>query len=454
MFSRVKDIFIPTPSLTEKPSGVTGVESPLARAERRSKSPVREEGDAGTMEREALAVEQTEDGAGEPFELRLADSQWTQPMETEEEEDAADDSQATQVALGFPAEIQQESPVHESQTHRLCLSGEPQPKTSSIPGPGGGDTSESKEKDLAEEGRMGEESKMTEEVPCQPVPLPPRSQDPSSPGCAELARDQLTPKEGVVNETPMDEVAGTSVFQGEKREYPSPPVHGIRPNEEADGGGHGDCGDLRVPQRPTQSGCACVEEQRKEEEPMEEEDGGEPSGLGISRPPAANSQRSQPAASKGREGGLHTGEEDLSGTGLAPGTDPGQGEERSGGAQRVLGSPPGVRASPLGRPEGSAVTDFHTELAVKVQAEGPSSLGGQTGAGPRHETGTGAAQNHRRAAETEEEEEGVQPGLPSPVDLSMGTPKERSEGEIHKREAEEVHSNPSMKSLLDGSGGG
>ncbi|XP_032872953.1 TP53-binding protein 1, partial [Amblyraja radiata] len=451
------DIFIPTPSLTEKPSSVAGIESPPARAECRSKSPVREEGDAGTMDREALGVEQPDDGAGEPFELRLADSQWTQPMETEED-DAEDDSQATQVAVGFSAEIQREGPVHESQALRLCLSGEPESKTSSIPGPDGGDTSEgpgveSKEKDLAEEGRMGEESKMTEEVPCQPA-LPPRSQDPSSPGCAELARDELTPKEGVVNETPMDEVVGTPVFQGEKREYPSPPVRGIRPNEEADGGGHGDSGDLRVPQRPTQSGCVREEEQRKEEEPMEE-DGGEPSGLGISRPPAANSQSSQPAASKGREGGLHTGEEELSGILLVPGTDPGQGEERSGGTQRVLGSSPGVRASPLGRPEGAAAseaTDFHTELVVKVQAEGPSSLGGQSGAGPRQEPGTGTAQNHRRAAEEEEEEEEVQPGLPSPVDLSMGTPKERSEGEIQKREAEEVHSNPSMKSLLDGSG--
>ncbi|XP_051898606.1 LOW QUALITY PROTEIN: TP53-binding protein 1 [Pristis pectinata] len=475
------DIFMPTPSLKENASRDRGSKSTQAQVECQSKVPVGEEGDVGSKEQseskesEALGSGKPDEGAGEAFELKLSTSQWTQPMETDEDA-ALEDSEGTQVE-GIVTEIVVEDQLEETQNLHPRLTGESQAKASGVPGGDafGGPGVESREKGDAKELRTSEESERSE-GPHHPAPPMPRSQGvpgrPSVQG-ADLPRDILMAKEGIVNETPMDEVEEGSVPQSEKWDHPRPADHGIKvlPKGEADGGAQEDSGNLQVSQSQMQSGTINKESQPKEDEPMEEETS-ELANIvliGIShqgRTRAANSESSQSLAtgSERQKGSPHSGEEASSGSCVVLGVNPNKGEERDSVSHQILETSPGIRTVPSGRQEGASGDcqplgvgdaeatdprrDLHAELVVKVQAEdqGTLKLGSQSAGSAHQEPKNVGAQNHRKATEE----------LPRPSRVDPSTPKEESEGEpggrIQKQGAEEVQSEQSVKSLLDGSG--
>ncbi|XP_062927067.1 TP53-binding protein 1 isoform X2 [Mobula hypostoma] len=449
------DFFMPTPSLTENVNSNREVKSTQAQAECQAKAPVREEGDVGSDSRsagkepEAVGARKMCEGSGEPFELRLSASQWTQPMETD---DGAilEDSEATQVEEGITTEIVVVGQLEETQNLHLRWTGESQATSSSVPegrtfeeaGAEPGQKAEVKElRTAGESGRSEGSQHLAPQAPQSPgVPVHP------SPEGADLPRDTLIAKATIVSKRPGDEGEEGSVSQGEKQGCLCSVDHNIE--EEADGGLREGGGIFQVSQSHVDSGTID-----REGEPMEQdtsESVNVPS-VGISHPHSL--ERSQPptTGSERREGDLHSGEDNC----VALGVNPNEGEEQSSGSsQGICPVPSGQREGLPGDCQSSGAggaevadpgRDIRVELVVKVQADDP---GSQSAGSPRQEPRDVETWNHRKAVE----------GLPRPsrVEPSTGSLKDDSEGELpgqaHKQGAEENQSEQSVKSLLDGSG--
>ncbi|XP_059801940.1 TP53-binding protein 1 isoform X1 [Hypanus sabinus] len=446
-----QDFFMPTPSLTENVNSSRGVKSTRAQAECQAKAPVQEEGDVRSDNRsvvkepEALGARKMVEGSGEPFELRLSTSQWTQPMETDEGANL-EDSEATQVEEGITTEIVVVGQLEETQNLHLRWTGESQATSSHVPDghtleePG----TEPREKAEMKELRTGGASERSEGS--QPPPAP-QSQGvavhPSLEG-ADLPRDTLIAKAAIVSKRPVDEGEEGSVSQGEKQGCLGPVDHNIE--EGTDGG------ILQASQSQVDSGTID-----KEGEPMEQDTcdsvnvlsrgSSHPHGLERSQPPTAGNERRE-----------RSEEDNCVGSHVALGINPNEDKEQSSGSHQVLepsqgscpmppgqqqGVPGGCRSSGAGGAEAAGPgRDIRVELVVKVHADDP---GSQSAESPRQEPRDAETWNHRKAVE----------GLPRPsgVEPSTGSLKEESEGELagraHKQGAEE---NRSVKSPLDSSG--
>ncbi|XP_069758595.1 TP53-binding protein 1 isoform X3 [Narcine bancroftii] len=458
------DIFMPTPSLTENTSSNRGIRSTQDQMENRPKSSVEEEGDVASKERweskesESLGAGKQDEGAGEGLELKLSASQWTQPMET----DVQGEGEAMQSEEG----IAMETVGEETQNLCLRLTGESQPKTASVPETSGGDAFQSSEKGSVEELRLGEESQRPEEPDHPELPAP----QPRGPSleCEDLPKDILMAKEGIVNETPMEEVEEEPASQSEECQYLHPVDHGIKahPKEEADGRVQGNSGNPQGSQSQIHK-----EDQSHKDGPIEEDTSESsnvaPKGISLEgRFQAANSENSQAPASgsQRRESRFHSAEENSSGSCVALGTIPDKGEEWNSGVHQVLECPQGIRPMPSGHQEGptaecqplrlgnaettDARRDLHAELVVKVQAEDQGALMEFGEGSPRQEPGNVGAPNHRKTME--------ELPRPSRIDLSKGMVKEQGErdagGQLEKHGSEDLPSEQSAKNLLDGSG--
>ncbi|XP_060709944.1 TP53-binding protein 1 isoform X2 [Hemiscyllium ocellatum] len=127
------DIFVPTPSLREGSSHGGGVTSAVDLKGNPSSIP--EDGEAmGEREDRGRAgsshlrgFKKRDDGAGEPFELRLSASERLQPMETDDSESQAEeDSQATQIEGRAGEDPTEEGESEGNHSVHLQLTGESQ----------------------------------------------------------------------------------------------------------------------------------------------------------------------------------------------------------------------------------------------------------------------------------------------------------------------------------------
>uniref|UniRef100_UPI00398E6441 TP53-binding protein 1 isoform X1 n=1 Tax=Pristiophorus japonicus TaxID=55135 RepID=UPI00398E6441 len=511
------DIFMPTPSLTENTSSDEGVKSTRVQTASPSKLPAEPsdegaEGEKlGVESKESLDIgsERPEEGAGEPFELKLSAGEWMQPMETDEHPPSADeDSQATQVDEEDhteTAEGGQQGDTHslhlrlteeESQAMTSCLS--QAPGTNAFEGSSVGPEAEPNEagENVGEVSRGPEGANQPAEPSLQSqeslslLHLSAPSQE-----ALDLPEDILTAKERIVNELPMDEAEDVPGTQSEQPEHLGLDVSAIKvpPKEEGMGAVQEAPLNLEVSQSQMQSATVAKEEQVKEvDEPMEQ-------GLGESadvvakgtpdeerapdeeRTPAlANPDSSQPehphvARSESLDSKDHCTEEDDASESRkgaekdeepidAPRQIPLMSQEKV--SEQVSVTSSGKQEGPTAvcpRPaalQGSEVTDsrkdFQAELVVWMQPEDKKtfkeqkSLGNHSAGTPQPEPQDAAGQNHQQDVTGSPK--------PSSLDPPAGTqrPSETSplEPETRNRGTEDLQpSEPSTKSLSDSSGG-
>ncbi|XP_067829601.1 TP53-binding protein 1 isoform X2 [Heptranchias perlo] len=512
------DIFMPTPSLTENTSSDEGVKADRVQTESPSKPPEAlpgreaegEKRDVESKERWDSGTNKLDEGAGEPFELKLSASEWTQPMETDEDLPAAeDDSESTQVEGGANAEAADNSQLDESHSVHLLLTEESQAKTSLVSDPSGEDAFEGPSVDpeakcKEDEQNVGEVSSIVTsrgpELCSRPAPLSLQSRESlsrlhlsvSSQEQVDLPKDILMVKDGIVNETPMDEAEDVPGSQSEKHEQLGLDKYATKapPKEEGNGMIQEAPLNLEVSQSQTQS--AIKETQAKEEEEPMEEDMSESADVelkGIANeertPILPNPDSSQP------EHPLVTGSQDLESKDLcneeenapesfvATGEGPRKGEELIVAAQQkpvaseetvsesseeicVVSSGNQERSTADTQPVAlhvSEVTDpgkdLQAEMVVKMQPEDQKAvkeeknLDNHSDGTPQEVPTSLGGQNHQQEVELPK---------PSGNELSMGIPKpnETSQLEpdvqIQNRGAEDLQqSEQSVKSLLDSS---
>ncbi|XP_041034145.1 TP53-binding protein 1 [Carcharodon carcharias] len=502
------DIFIPTPSLTENTSSDEGIKSKRAPTGNPSKpsevlSDKEAEGEKQDLEwkgRSDIGMKKQDEGAGEPFDLKLSASECLQPMETDENPPSTvEDSEATQIEEGASAETAEEGQLDESRSIHLRLTEESQAQTPHVSEAsaedaleGAGDEPAGKyDEDEQNVGEASSEAKLSD----QPAVSSPQCREPlsllhrsaSSQGHGALPKDILVVKEGIVNETPMDETGNVPGCLSLDENVTKPP-----PKDKSNGIVQDAPLNLEVSQSQMQSATLHEETQPKEEEePMEEEEVSDSSDIGLKEtfneertPVLADPDSSQP------EHPLITGSEDLENKDLcteeenAPESCEGVGDSPKEDDKLIVtaqlkpvekvpelpekiclvssGNQEGPTAdSQLLPSHGGKVADpgkeLQAELVIKMQAEDQKAfkeqknLDSQNEGTPGQEPKNLGGQNHQQEVE--------ELPKPSSVDQSMGTPKpqERSHLEpdvqiLNKGAPDLQQSEQSAKSLLDSSG--
>ncbi|XP_067871653.1 TP53-binding protein 1 isoform X2 [Heterodontus francisci] len=494
------DIFMPTPSLTENASSDEGVKSTRAQTESSSTPPValvdkEVEGEKRDLERKGrsdIRMKKWAEGAGEPFELKLSASECIQPMETDENPPSTEeDSEATQVEERANAETAEESQVDETHSIHLQLTEESQVKTSSFSEASGedafeGTAEEPGDKCNEDEQNVGELSRGPRLLG-QPAVTSSQSRESlsrlhlsaSSQGHVGLPKDILMVKEGIVNETTMDEAENVpgSLSLDECSIKPPPEEEGSGMIQEA-------LPKLDVSQSQTQSATPHKETQpNQEEEPMEEISessdivlkgaSSEERTLVLANPDSSHPEHPLVTGSESLKGKiLCTEQENVSESCVAIGGSSKKDEELIGSGQqkrvenqeKVLEPSEKICVVSSGSQEGSAADaqpsqggevmdpgkDLQAELVIKMQSEDQKDLGNHSEGTPKQEPKNLGGQNHQQEVEE----------LPkrSSIDLS-GTPKPHETCQLepdvqiqNKGAADLQQSEQSVKSLLDSSG--
>ncbi|GCB81382.1 hypothetical protein scyTo_0021829, partial [Scyliorhinus torazame] len=496
------DIFLPTPSLTENASSAEGVKPQRAQKGNLSKPPEaltdkEAEGEKQIPERTGssdIGLRKWNEGAGEPFDLKLSSSECIQPMDTDEcAPSAAEDSQATQIEEGASAEAETtlESQLEETRSIRLQLTEESQVQAPRALADDSSEGADDEPEDGFPAGEASSGPKLSDQAAVSPSPyrepLNRLHRNATSQGQGGLPKDILGVKEGIVNKTPIDEAASVPGSQSLDEHATERP-----PKEEGKGIVPEASLNLEVSQSQTQSVTLHKEAQPKEEEePMEEEisESSEIVRLKGTFNEGRTSVLANPDSSR-PEHPLATGAEYLENKVLyteegkasenceAIGQSPKEDDEPSIAAEQkpveklpgspgktCLGSPgnqEGSRAdSQLLPSPGAEVTDpgkeLQAELVIKMQAadqktfQEQKGLGGQSGAAPGQEVKDLGGQNHQQEVEEFPK--------PSSLDLSVAPPKPEGTGQLepdaqtrNKGVIGLQQSEPSVKSLLDSSG--
>ncbi|XP_078063260.1 TP53-binding protein 1-like, partial [Mustelus asterias] len=486
------DIFMPTPSLSENASGTEGVKSKAAPTGNPSKPPETvsdsepegEQRDPGRRGRSDIGVKKRDEGAGEPFELKLSVSECQQPMDTEESPASIlEDSQATQIEEGASADTTQEPQPEESRSFRLRLTEESQAQPPCLPEASAEDSFAGAADEP--EGKDGEGEPGVGKAPGGPG----RAAVPSSPcreplnlhwtasprGFGNLPRNVVTARQGIVNESPMDEAekVPASLSLDEHAVKGPPKEEGNRVVQEASL-------NLELSQSQTQSAALQKERQPKEEEePMEEEISDAVKLKGIFRVPVlANPDHSHPERplvpasehSGNKDRGIEEEEapESREAIGQSPNADDKAASQKP--REKVPESSEKIGLVSSGDQEGltedsqlqggevaDAGKELQAELVIKMQAEGEETFkeqknpGSQSEATPGQEAKIPGRLNHQPEAEELAKASGV--------DLSMGSPKTQGASQqepdvkIRNKGVPDLQqSEQSVKNLLDSSG--
>ncbi|XP_078388330.1 TP53-binding protein 1 [Cetorhinus maximus] len=500
------DIFIPTPSLTENTSSDAGIKSKRAPTGNPSKpsevlSDKEAEGEKQDLERKGrsdIGTKKQDEGAGEPFELKLSASECLQPMETDENPPSTvEDSEATQIEEGASAETDEEGQLDESRSIHLRLTEESQAQTLHVSEAsaedafeGAGDEPEGKyDEDEQNVDEASSGAKLSDEPavpsPQCPEPLSLLHRSASSQGHGGLPKDILVVKEGIVNETPMDETGNVPGCLSLDENATKPP-----PKDKGNGTVQDAPLNLEVSQSQTQSATLREETQPKEEEEPMEEEISDSSDVGLKEtfneertPVLADPDSSQPerpliTGSEHLENkDLCTEEEDAPESGEGVGDSPPEDDKLIVAAQqkpmeKVPESPEKICLVSSGNQEGPTANsqllpshggevadpgkELQAELVIKMQAEDQKAFKEQKNLDspnegtPEQEPKNLGGQNHQQEVE--------ELPKPSSVDQSMGTPKpqERSHLEpdvqiLNKGAPDLQQSEQSAKSLLDSS---